>query len=367
MRNTTFVRTLFCYISIFCLASFSLIFLPAFAQDATPAAISAKEAPAATALPSDPKELMLLAAKSNGLIGDDMKPWHLKVSWKMLDETGGITDQGTYEEFWVSETKYKLTCTNKTSSRTKYGTERGVLISDNEAPVNTHDLRRQLLFPMPDAHSIESSDYVLSKESFDENEFYCLNKKGASGSPYGPTYCLDTQRPILISSEYGGAERTFRSTIVSFQNHYIAGDLQIFYGGNGSQTAHLDSIETLDPIDEAVFTPPSSAVPQKVEVRTINIDKVNVASGIMAGRLIKKVQPGYPLSAKEQGIQGLVVLQAIITKEGRIRDLHVISGPEILQKPAMDAVKKWVYRPYLLNGEPVEVMTTINVIFTLGR
>jgi len=338
---------------------------PAIAQDATPATTSAQETPAVT-MPSDPKELMLLAAKTNSLVGDDIMPWHLKATWKMLDEQGTVKDQGTYEEFFVSKNKYKLIFTNSNGSRTEYGTEKGVLVSDNETPVNTHDLRRQLLFPIPDAHSLESSDYLLGQESIDGNEFNCINKKGASGDPDGPTYCLDTQSPMLIISEYGGAERTVRSSIVSFQSHYIAVDLQIFYGATQSQTAHLDSIEALNSIDEAVFTPPSSAVPQKVEVRTMNVNQVNISPGVMAGMILKKVPPRYPLYAKEQGIQGRVVLQATIDKGGHIANLHVISGPRELQKASMDAVKKWVYKPYLLNGEPVEVMTTINVIFTLG-
>lgn len=342
-----------------------MICRPALAQDATPAVAPAKEAPAA-ALPSNPKELMLLAAKTNGLTGEDVKPWHLKGSWKMLDDKGGITDQGTYEEFWVSPTKYKRIFANATASRTDYGTEKGILFTNEGAMVNTHDLRRQWISPMPDAHSLESSDYVLRQESFDGKELNCLNKKSASGGPYGPTYCLAPQMPILIINEYGGVEKTIRSRIVSFQDHYFAGDLQVYYGATQSQTAHLDSIEALNPIDEAAFTPPSSAVPQKIEVRTMNINTVNIAPGVMAGMLLKKVPPEYPLYAKAQGIQGLVVLQAIITKEGRIRDLHVVSGHPALQQAALDAVKQWIYKPYMLNGEPVEVMTTINVIFTLG-
>jgi protein TonB len=87
----------------------------------------------------------------------------------------------------------------------------------------------------------------------------------------------------------------------------------------------------------------------------------------MTGMLLKGVQPEYPLYAKSAGIQGTVILQAKISKAGHIEDLHVISGPAEFQQASLDAVKKWVYRPYLLNGEPVEVMTTINVIFALGN
>ena len=60
----------------------------------------------------------------------------------------------------------------------------------------------------------------------------------------------------------------------------------------------------------------------------------------------------------------VVVLQAIITKEGHVKDLHVVSGPKLFQQASLDAVRQWVYRPYLLNGEPVEVETTINVVLT---
>jgi protein TonB len=86
----------------------------------------------------------------------------------------------------------------------------------------------------------------------------------------------------------------------------------------------------------------------------------------MVGRLVKMVQPDYPLFAMDSGITGIVVLQATIGKDGHVENLHVLSGPSALQQAAMDAVKKWIYRPYLLNNEPVAVDTTINVNFTLN-
>jgi protein TonB len=86
----------------------------------------------------------------------------------------------------------------------------------------------------------------------------------------------------------------------------------------------------------------------------------------MAGNLILKVTPNYPPIAKAARVQGTVVLQATISKTGSIENLRVITGPQMLQQAALDAVKAWRYRPYLLSGEPVEVDTTINVVFTLG-
>jgi protein TonB len=82
--------------------------------------------------------------------------------------------------------------------------------------------------------------------------------------------------------------------------------------------------------------------------------------------LLQKTQPIYPPIAKAARVSGTVVLQATITKTGTIEGLKVISGPPMLVQAALDAVKTWRYRPYLLNNDPVEVDTTVNVIFTLG-
>lgn len=94
---------------------------------------------------------------------------------------------------------------------------------------------------------------------------------------------------------------------------------------------------------------------------------VEVPAGKMVAYVDHKVQPTYPPEAKKARVQGTVKLKATIAKDGTIEDLRVVSGPEKLQQSALDAVKQWTYKPYLLNGEPVEVETTINVIYTLGR
>lgn len=94
--------------------------------------------------------------------------------------------------------------------------------------------------------------------------------------------------------------------------------------------------------------------------------KVEVPAGVMAGMLLQKTDPEYPPIAKAARIQGTVVLQASISKSGSVEDLHVVTGQALLQDAALSAVRTWRYRPYLVNGEPVKVQTTINVIFTLG-
>ena len=94
--------------------------------------------------------------------------------------------------------------------------------------------------------------------------------------------------------------------------------------------------------------------------------RVRVSQGVTQGLLIRKVQPAYPPLARQARIQGTVLLQAEISKDGTIENLHLISGHPMLAPAAIEAVKQWRYKPYILNGEPVEVETQITVNFTLS-
>jgi len=94
---------------------------------------------------------------------------------------------------------------------------------------------------------------------------------------------------------------------------------------------------------------------------------MKVPSSILEGMLVSKTIPAYPTIARTVGVSGTVVLAATISKEGTIENLHVLSGHPLLTQAALDAVRPWRYRPYLLNGQPVEVETTINVVFSMNR
>jgi protein TonB len=109
--------------------------------------------------------------------------------------------------------------------------------------------------------------------------------------------------------------------------------------------------------------PGPSATPN---VRLVPNHPVRVSGLVVEGLLLYKVVPRYPPIAIATHSAGTVVLSATISKAGTIENLRVISGPPILQQSALDAVKSWRYKPYLLDGQPVEVETTVNVIFTLG-
>jgi protein TonB len=94
---------------------------------------------------------------------------------------------------------------------------------------------------------------------------------------------------------------------------------------------------------------------------------VRVSTAVEEGLLLRKTMPVYPPIARAARVEGTVTLAATVSKTGTIENLRVTSGPAMLRQAALDAVESWRYRPYLLDGQPVEVETTVNVIFTLSR
>jgi len=119
----------------------------------------------------------------------------------------------------------------------------------------------------------------------------------------------------------------------------------------GSMTGVLGGI-----VNSTTVAVPKIATPQRVRV----------SSGVQSGLLVRKVNPTYPPLARQARIQGVVILQAQISKDGNIENLQLISGHPMLAPAAIEAVKQWKYKPYLLNGEPVEVETQVQVNFTLA-
>lgn len=94
---------------------------------------------------------------------------------------------------------------------------------------------------------------------------------------------------------------------------------------------------------------------------------IQVGGGVQAAKLLKKVVPGYPQLARQARISGTVRLVGVIGKDGAIQNLQLLSGHPLLTQAAIEAVRQWIYRPTLLNGQPVEVIAPIDVVFTLSQ
>lgn len=183
-------------------------------------------------------------------------------------------------------------------------------------------------------------------------------------SPSNQLFCFKRELPAvrLIASIHlndGTVDsQTLFNQIVRVNQHYVSKSIRVISQGTPSVNVDIEQIDPALGVDEAELKAPPEA---KLAPPTL----INVSSGLMAGLILHQEKPVYPEEARMAHVQGTVVLEATISKQGTIVDLKVIGGPPLLQQAARDAVQKWTYKPYLLNGEPVAVETTVNVVFSM--
>jgi periplasmic protein TonB len=130
--------------------------------------------------------------------------------------------------------------------------------------------------------------------------------------------------------------------------------------GSGPASALLAGVLSVAPEIPRPIVKPSEPKPPLEEVKRIRV------SSLDPGHLIHMVQPVFPQIAKTAHIEGTVELSAVIGTDGHVRELNVISGHPLLRKAALDAVRLWIYKPPVLNGESVEIVAPIAVIFRLN-
>jgi len=128
--------------------------------------------------------------------------------------------------------------------------------------------------------------------------------------------------------------------------------LILVLSSSSGQTAQAqDSAKAQQPADQDASKP--------------KVKRIRQGGNITKNSLKHRVNPRYPADARDNGIEGTVRLHVVISTTGKVQQLDIVSGDPILAKAAVDAVRQWEYRPTLLNGEPVEVDTTVDVVFSL--
>jgi TonB family protein len=135
-----------------------------------------------------------------------------------------------------------------------------------------------------------------------------------------------------------------------------------------SKSAMKEAVATLSSITQVEMAPANpSTTPEGTTPKTPTaISRVRVSSGVLFGLIQKKVEPEYPQDAKDLHIQGTVVLHVIVDDQGNVTSIGLVAGPGMLAPSAIDAVSRWRYKPYMLNGKPIELDSTVEVRFTLG-
>lgn len=146
-----------------------------------------------------------------------------------------------------------------------------------------------------------------------------------------------------------------------FQGHYLAKQIEIHSSGKEFADLSIATIDSLNEEPDAMVSPPTDAKP--VDLGQI---EVKFETGSRWPPAYRKIPPVYPWDAKQSRAQGTVDLEVTIGEDGYLRDVRVVGGPPLLQKAARDAVIQWIYKPFMVMGEPRPVKTTLHIIFSIG-
>lgn len=326
---------------------------------------------AVSTLPRDAHEILVAAAAFYDFSSPELKPWHLKARYQLYDLKGNPTDQGVWEYWWESPKVHRSSWSRAGSEHTEWSTAEGALYrSGSPLRYFEKEMERTLLSPIPgrDVLELYGMRLDLIVPPADKPELACVStthqrvvhgKRQEAGKSF--YYCLDPAT-LELRLEYAGQITTEFSQSVKTQGRYLARQVVVIAGKQKLFTASVDTVEALNPTAE-MFRPPADATLKQRPPNPHGEGPV-----VTTGYLIKKTKPAYPSASKKTKEEGVVTVAGIIGTDGKIHDLEVLVSPSSqLAESAANAVSKWVYKPYLLNEEPVEVDTLVEVTYKLGR
>jgi TonB family protein len=314
-------------------------------------------------MPTDPAAIVALGSKTNGLSGHEISPWHIKATYQKFDRNGKLSSSGSYEEFWFSDKSYKRTYTSPTFTQTEYGTERGLYRSGSQDWPGRQETQVRMYLTSPIPATLGLRDLQLKDESLSvgSTHLQCVTLKSTGVFPASSAYCFEPDRPMLrLALSPDGLSQNVYNGVVEFQGHFIARDISVTYRNKPLLAIHVDEIGGLSESARTEITPSLDAAGPLA-------GQIVVPEETMSSLLLAQVLPVYPVSAKEAHVEGTVILHIRVGKDGSVTSADAISGPNGLRTTAVDAVRKWMYRPFVFLGEPAEVDTNVKVIFTLGN
>jgi TonB family protein len=307
------------------------------------------------------------ADAANTLDDVALRPWHLKASFQLFDTNGKPTEQGTLEEWWAGPDKDKRIFTSPSYTATEIHAKDGLYKSTGAGavPEMLDIVRQQVVHPMPGKDDEATAKPELRRQSFGKVPLDCIMLSqpitNLALPPLGlfPTYCLDRDKDTLRASFDFGSLLIIRNNLGVFQARTVATAITAKVNDVTVLSSHVEKLETTS-LPDTDFMPATGL--EKIP------NAIKVGSGVIAGQRLSSTPPHYPEGARARHATGTVVMRALISRDGHIYRLRLVSVPDPeLAIAALAAVRQWTYKPYLLNGEPVTVDTTITVNFAISN
>ena len=312
---------------------------------------------------SGPGEQLKRMEAATSLERDGLPSWHLRVSFDLYDVIcQRKLESGTIEEWWTSPHDQRIVVTSPS-----YNSSQLAVHPDKREAYLVNLLLKQVVHPIPPQSELTGIEVVTKDKEFGNVPLSCslIVAAGTKPAEYRedwPEFCFQPNTTVLRAHLDQGHFSDVRNRLASFLNTSVALDNELSYSGRTAITGHVDVLETYHPVE----THPAQNSPEPGSSAARG--GASIPGSVQAGRLLTKMPPSYPDAAKIRRVGGTVVLCGVISKQGLISSLDVVSSPDpSLSDSALQAVKQWTYAPYLLNGTPTEVETTITVNFNLNR
>jgi hypothetical protein len=323
-------------------------------------------AAADVAPPKTPHDRLAAASQASSLSDNDLKPWHLRLEVTLYD-TAGKNPQPGIIETWHSGKQARTVYTFGAAKRTLLGSDDDSYQSTEgpEVPALADYVLAEFLDPGPSLKDIEVSKPEMQSEAFGKTKLDCIMLTESihheNPFPIGlfPTYCLDPGTTQIRAAYNFGSHTLLRNGLGKFQGREVATHISFMQGDVLLADAKASAFSTFAP-EPDTFNPEPA-------LKEVHSSSARIGGGVVAGSILSKTKPIYPDYAKHNHIGGTVVMRALIGRDGRIYYLRPVTAPDSsLAVAAIQAVRLWTYKQYLLNGMPVSIDTTITVNFNLN-
>jgi TonB family protein len=274
------------------------------------------------------------------------EPFLIKLDYQLYDLDGNATSKGTVEKVWGQTANAHTTIRSSTLQMDDSESPDKVLLHHTRENYLVHEVLNAFVRPMP--FSKRRLDFILGRkrQTVQGVDLACLSiGRAGQEQPRTQLFCTDVDMQLqAITGE--GPLLIERSNFVAYRDKKVPSDVTITYRDKIAIKAHVTELTALKPSDTP-YVPNVTDVP------------------IVDGQVLSRANPSFPIGAKLSHSSGLVILTALITKDGKVSGLDVVSSPSsTLSKSAMEAAKKWTYTPYKRDGQPTEAEETITVDFS---
>jgi hypothetical protein len=283
-------------------------------------------------------------AALNGLQSTDLQPWHIVVTYDQFDEEGDNVHSGVYEEYWAGTRKYKRIYKSDNLNQTDYATEKGLYrLGDQQWPDRAQlQVRTEIVEPFSYAATLVGFHGRNVERIFSNYKLQCVLIEKDSEISNPTQYCFEPDGSVLRYSKGFGWFQTVYNQIVSFQGRSLAQGVEVTDGGKPYLKLRVEKIELISHVDDVDFVLPPTAIGPLGD-RVSGVHPVPIKTSF----------PQWPASLRSQHFT--VTAEVVVGKDGQVVSVHGVSGPVEGYKACEDSVRKWVFKPYLILGEPVEV------------